>query len=440
MRIAIIGDAKQSGGGNQNWAVEFANIMKEYGVKCDYIGDSNFSKESRLYDIAVQSPIESDNYFKFLKTPAEVITKMSYCQRRLYEQLRTKVYDAYIIQRVDFLPIVQSFNLSKKVPIYIPTHDISIFENIVFKSSSTTETPYRMVEMNEHFMKSDISILATSTFLQNQLKSFNGKLTVEMLPIPLNKDIEEAKIPEFDKTEGVLWVGSQTSYKNPDMMFEIVKGMPDIKFTMVFNTKDAGTFTKITKKYKAKNLTVLKSQPLDDLIELYASHRIGIVTSSVETFCIVAQEHLCFHPTIVNKKSINQYHNIFDNIISFEGVKGAIEQINTLYNDKQGFIDKVNASKENIVEIYSKENVKVAYKDFLIKLKDELREKNSSGKQNTLGALIESKLGVVDELEYEHLLQDANYLDYSLAQHSILSQLQYFKRKEYKNKTVFCKL
>lgn len=440
MRIGIIGDAHKSGGGAHSWAAQFANIIKEFGVKVDYIGDRNFDKDNKLYNISVKSDINSFDHYQYVKTPAEVLLKMGFCQRRLYEQLGKKIYDAYIVQRFDFYPVLQSLGLSEKVPIFIPNHDISAFEQIITPSNATTEAPYRIVPLMESLLSGKLNILSSSEYLGDKFKEHNSKLSVKVLSIPLHDKIRESTPNVFNKTKGVLWVGSQVSYKNPNLMFEIVKAMPDMQFTMVFNTKDPGTFTKISKKFKALNLKIYPSIPLDDLIKLYQEHRIGIITSDVETFCIVAQEQLCFHPTLVYAKSCNKYHKIFeDNMIPFDNIREAVDKINEIYSDSELYNSSIRKTKEYIVNRYSFENVKEEYRVFTKELKDSLIDMNKFKAFNTMGSFLNSRLGLLNEVAYEDLLREIEYNDNTLAQLSMLSQLSQFKRKEYNDKTVFVK-
>lgn len=439
MRVCILGDKKGTGG-NVFAAKLFADILAEKGVRVDYIGDGNIEKDSAIYPYSVKSSINSINYYNNLKTPAESLIKMSYVQKRLYEQLKTKVYDAYIINRMDFYPIIQSLKLSNKVPVWVPTHDISLFEEVISNSSFTTESPFRNVEYMKHLMNSrlGINIISSSKFIGDQIKEFNEAINIYELPIPLNNNILKAEPNAYADTEGVLWVGSQTSYKNPNLMFEIVKAMPDIKFTMVLNTSGA-TFTKASKKYNANNLTLLPSQNQEQLIKLYKSHRLGIVTSNVETFCIVAQEQQLFHPTLIWNKSCNKYHNIWDHAIEFGDIKDAINIINDAYKNEELFNNAISNIRNEIIKKYNIDSVKPLYFEFIKVLKNDLKSKNNFKDLNTMGAMLSNRLNIMDEYSYEDLLLDVNYADPTLAQLSMLSQLGQFDRKEYNNYTAFIK-
>lgn len=440
MRIGIIGDNKGQGG-NVSWAKQFALSMKEFDVTVDYITESNLKEDSPLFDFCPQSHINCTTIFSSnIKSPVEVLNKLSFTAQRLYELLRSKIYDAFILQRADYLPVIQSLNLTKKIPIFIANHDIGVWQQILTSSSLTSEAPYRLIELMEFFYKSGIrlNMLSTSKFLGDKFTAFNPNIKSFYLPPALNAKIQTSKPLQMEDTEGILWVGDSASYKNPELMMNIAKMLPDIKMTAIFNTKSKARLTKICNKYKAPNLTVLGAQPIETLIELYQKHRIGLLTSYGETFSIVAQEHQMFHPTFVSTNNINEYQKIYDdNLISFSNAQDFVTQIKEIYNDKNFYNHTVNKTRKYILSNYKKENVKQWYAQLVEQIKEMRFALNPPTKKNTLGSFIDSRLGLLDEISYESVLDSLNYQDNVMGILSILSQLEYYEKVDNKSHTFF---
>lgn len=440
MRIAIIGDAHSSGGGAATWAYYFANKMKSLGHYVEYIGDKNHSESNKLSEIAIQSIHNSKTDFNNLKTPAEVLGKLYNCQKRLYEQLQKKIYDAYIVQRMDFLPVLQSFNLTNKVGVWIPNHDISIYESLIKDEVTGTESPYRLLEMNRMFMQSkQLNFISSSEKLAKTLTDFNPNISTFILPIEINSQILETNTNPFDQTKGVLWIGSATSYKNPALMMSIVEDNPNIPFTMIFNTTSKGELTKIEKQYKAKNLTVKGAMPLTELIEEYKKHRIGIVTSNVETFCIVAQEHLAFHPTFICSKNLSGYQDIFPPALKFANKAEAKSLFQLYYNNEEFYNTKITEQRQFLFDHFSSKPVARAYEQFADLLLKQRQELSPFRSFNTFGDYIKSKVGFMKEVEYFTVINGLKYQDAALSQHSVLTQLNYFNKIEKEDGTYFSK-
>jgi glycosyltransferase involved in cell wall biosynthesis len=338
---------------------------------------------------------------------------------------------------MDYLPILLALNLNNKVPIYVPNHDASTWENIIYKTNASTETPYRIVDLADKIFRTEANIISQSEYATNKFKEFNPNLNVITLPIPLNKNIEMSENLPFEHTKDILWVGASTSFKNPKLLLKIADALPEFKITAIFNSRNKAQITKAKNKFSRPNITILGSQSQEELIKLYQSHRTGIITSTIETFCIVAQEKQLFMPTFVWDKSINKFHNIFPGLIPFDNAENLAATIRNKYNDVDFYTNTVNANRITITQQYNIDKIKPLYFDFIKQLKQELLSKNNFLNLNNLGAYVSSKLLVVPEYSWESAINHFKYNDYVLAQHSIFSQLHKIKKKDTKRGSFF---
>jgi glycosyltransferase involved in cell wall biosynthesis len=93
----------------------------------------------------------------------------------------------------------------------------------------------------------------------------------------------EAKDLPLDDRRGVLWVGRDVEWKQPEMFIDLARELPDIPFTMICQPQPDSDIMRLTADTPG-NLTFHPGLPFHETAALYGTHRLLASTSTAEGF------------------------------------------------------------------------------------------------------------------------------------------------------------
>lgn len=119
--------------------------------------------------------------------------------------------------------------------------------------------------------------------------------TIIKNPIDLTP-IDESVIPPGD----ILWVGKSDTIKRPEIILELARRMPTVKFTLIMTRSNGEIHTSILAAADSlSNVRVIEYVPFKEIEPYFAAHRILINTSTIEGFPNTFLQSIKFgHPVV----------------------------------------------------------------------------------------------------------------------------------------------
>lgn len=112
-----------------------------------------------------------------------------------------------------------------------------------------------------------------------------SRFGVSPILVPSPIDLER-KFPREENPDLILWVGnSNERVKQPSVILELIRQLPDYRFTMIVTPVEQENYLRITEAAKGlSNLTLVSRIPFEEVERFYASARVLVNTSSFEGF------------------------------------------------------------------------------------------------------------------------------------------------------------
>lgn len=261
--------------------------------------------------------------------------------RRLVSIFKTRVYDIIICGDPVALPIFFGLaGLAKKVPLVYHIHTSQQIVREEYKGGSALYVAQDKIARALMRDIRDIKISCGSEPICEEVKKIFGEdIETCVLPAPITmKDMRKPR--KFSKTEGIFWSCS-TEKDHHGLGAQLFKEIHQVDKSIPLNFHIIGQKPTIEKQRailpdKVKVIEGLI--PRSTLMGLIRKSRIGISTSLIETYGLVALEHLYYHPLFL-----------------YSGKKLEIPWTQTFTGMAQMFRDNLGKAATKIVGLYHDE-------------------------------------------------------------------------------------
>jgi glycosyltransferase involved in cell wall biosynthesis len=178
---------------------------------------------------------------------------------------------------------VEFWNYSKKAGIpfvFGCASDLDLSENFLSPNSPKDASGNDASEY-ANVIRSASAVLVQSRFQEEMLLERFGRKGV-LISSPVST-IYPTDVPDTISKSDVLWVGRTSPFKRPELVLEIAKALPDIKFRMILNNLDAEQWNKIVKG-KSSNIEIIESVSIHDIEYYFMQTKVFLNTSITEGF------------------------------------------------------------------------------------------------------------------------------------------------------------